>query len=125
MRFWSILIAAQVLWAQGTTPKSKPSEYPARVHMDAVTLAAGYLFHSLPTPKGTLVTNDYLVVEVAFYGPPFSRLQLSPDMFTLRLNGRGGFIPTQHPRMVAGSVKTSGGTAKGTVNEIQQSDSIY
>jgi hypothetical protein len=74
-----------------------------------------------------LTANDYLVVEVAFYGPPFGRVRLSPDMFYLRINGRGS-IPSQSPRMVVGSIRTQPGgqpTAKSTVRESEQQDSLY
>ncbi len=128
MRFIMVFIAAGVLSAQGTTPKSKATEYPVHAQLDSVTLAARYLVHSLPTSKEILITNDYLVVEAAFYGPPFSRLQLSPDMFNLRINGRGGLIPSQPARMVVGSIRTQSGgqpAAKSTVSERQQQDSLY
>jgi hypothetical protein len=128
MRFIMVFIAAGVLSAQGTTPKSKATEYPVHVQVDTVTLAARYLVHSLPTSKETLIANDYLVVEVAFYGPPFGRVQLSPDMFTLRINGRGALIPSLPPRMVVASIRTQPGgqpTAKSTVRESEQQDSLY
>jgi hypothetical protein len=70
-------------------------------------LAAEYMVHSLPTPQGNLIANDYLVVEVAFYGPSFSRLKMSPDNFTLRINGKG-ILTTEPPGMVAGSIKFPG-----------------
>jgi hypothetical protein len=76
--------------------------------MDQVTLAAEYLVHSLPTPKGTLIAPDYLVVEVAFYGPSFSRLKMSPDNFKLRINGKGDPLPSDAPGMVSESTKYPG-----------------
>ena len=86
MRFALLMSAITLLHAQGTPPKTKASDYPVHVQMDTVTLAGEYLVHSLPTPQGTLIANDYLVVEVAFFGPSFSRLKMSPDNFTLRIN---------------------------------------
>lgn len=104
MRFALLLSALTLLDAQGTAPKTKAADYPVRVQLDTVTLAAEYLVHSLPTPQGTLVANDYLVVEAAFFGPSFSRLRMSPDNFTLRINGKGT-LSTEPPGMVAGSIK--------------------
>jgi hypothetical protein len=108
MRFALLLAAAGIAVAQGTEPKTAPSDYPVHVQMEAVTMAAEYLVHSLPTTKGTLVANDYLVVEAAFFGPLYSRLKMSPDNFLLRINGRGEPLTTDAPGMVAQSIKFPG-----------------
>lgn len=108
MRFALLLSVVIPLRAQGTTPKSKAADYPVRVQMDQVTLAAEYLLHSLPTAKGTLIAPDYLVVEVAFYGPSFSRLKMSPDNFKLRINGKGDPLSSDAPGMVSQSIKFPG-----------------
>jgi hypothetical protein len=108
MRLALFLSVFTLLQAQGTPPKTKASDYPAHVQLGTVTLAAEYLVHSLPTPKGTLIAPDYLIVEVAFFGPSFSRLKMSPDNFTLRLNGKGQALSTEPPGMVAGSIKFPG-----------------
>jgi hypothetical protein len=105
MRFTPLFAAVALLRAQGTQPKPQAADYPVHVQMDAVTVAAEYLVRSLPTSKGTLVANDYLVVEVAFLGPPMGRLRMSPDNFTLRVNGHGTPLTAQLPGMVAGSIK--------------------
>jgi len=105
MRVAFFLSAAALLHAQGTPPRTKATDYPVHTQMGTVTLAAEYLVHSLPTPKGTLVATDYLVVEVAFFGPSFSRLKMSPDNFSLRINGKGEPLTTEPPGMVSGSIK--------------------
>ena len=107
MRFALLLAAATLAVAQGTPPKSASSGYPVHVQMESVTLAAEYLVHSLPTTTGTLVANDYLVVEAAFFGPPYGRLKMSPDNFLLRINGRGQ-LSAELPGMVAQSIKFPG-----------------
>ena len=115
-----ILATVTLLAAQGTQPKTAPTDYPVRVQMDTVTLAAEYLVHSLPTTQGTLVANDYLVVEVAFFGPLYSRLKMSPDNFALRINAKGDPLTTEAPGMVAQSIKFPGAhphvETTGTVN---------
>jgi len=108
MRFALVLSTAALLGAQGTTPKTGPADYPAQVQMDSVTLAAEYLVHSLPNAKATLIANDYLVVEAAFFGPLYSRLKMSPDNFSLRINGKGEPLTPELPGMVASSVKFPG-----------------
>jgi hypothetical protein len=119
MRLGILLSAATFLAAQSTQPKTSAADYPVHVQLDTVTLAAEYLVRSLPTPEGTLVTSDYLVVEAAFFGPSMSRLRMSPDDFTLRINGRGSPLVTQSAGMVAQSIKYPGEhpalTAAGSV----------
>lgn len=109
MRFALLLAAAYLALGQGTEPKTAPADYPVQVQMESVTLAAEYLVHSLPTPKGTLIANDYLVVEAAFFGPMYSRLKMSPDNFQLRINARGEPLTTDGPGMVSQSIKFPGG----------------
>jgi hypothetical protein len=115
-----VLATVTLLGAQGTPPKTAPTDYPVHVQVETVTLAAEYLVHSLPTTQGTLVANDYLVVEVAFFGPLYSRLKMSPDNFALRINGKGDPLTTEAPGMVSQSIKFPGAhphlETTGTVN---------
>jgi hypothetical protein len=108
MRFALFLIAVTSLRAQGSPLKTSPTDYPAHIQLDNVTLAAEYLVQSLPTSSGSLVAHDYLVVQAAFFGPAQSRLQISASQFSLRINGRGLPIPTELPGIVAGSINSFG-----------------
>ena len=108
MRFALLLSAAILLRAQGTPPKTSAADYTVHTQLGTVTIAAEYLVHSIPTAKGNLIAADYLVVDVAFFGPSFSRLKMSPDNFTLRINGRGDPLSTEAEGMVAQSVKNPG-----------------
>jgi hypothetical protein len=108
MRLALLLSAVTLLHAQGTPPKTKPADYPVHIELGTVTLAAEYLVHTVPTLKGNLVASDYLVVEAAFFGPSFSRLKMSPDDFTLRINGKGEPLATELPGMVARSIQYPG-----------------
>jgi hypothetical protein len=101
----SLLSTIALLHAQEAAPRTKPVDYPVRAQLDAVTIAAEYLVHSIPTPQGTLIARDYLVVEVAFFGPYNSRLRMSPDNFSLRINGHGTPLVTGLPGMVAQSIQ--------------------
>ena len=106
MRFALLLSAAILLRAQGTPPKTSAADYTVHTQLGTVTIAAEYLVHSIPTAKGNLIAADYLVVDVAFFGPSFSRLKMSPDNSgTLRINGRGDPLSTEAEGMVAQSVK--------------------
>ncbi len=125
MRLAPLLVSVS-LAAQGISPKPNAADYPAHVQMDTVTLGARFLVHSLPNPEAPLAANDYLVVEVAFYGPPLSRLLMSPDHFTLRINGRGTPLLAQLPGMVASSIKSpsSSDRQRITAVEVQREESI-
>jgi hypothetical protein len=72
----------------GVAPRAAPSDYQAQGKAGAVTIGAEFVRHSVPTPEGTLSTEDFVVVEVGLYGPPGARIQISLDDFSLRLNGK-------------------------------------
>jgi hypothetical protein len=106
IRIAALIFAAAVASAQGTKPKAEPSDYPAHIALDnGVTLAAEYLVHSIPTPTGSLVAEDYLVVEVAFFGPPKSKLDLNAGQFALRINNQKVALRTDSAGSVAASIK--------------------
>jgi hypothetical protein len=58
------------------------------VQAGAITIAADFPGHSIPTREGPLTSDDYVTVEVGFYGPADAKLVLSADDFTLRINGK-------------------------------------
>jgi hypothetical protein len=79
---------AQGSEAKGMPPRATPAEYLSHAEAGAVTIAAEFMGHAVPTPEATLSTDDYVVVEVGIFGPPEARLQLSSSEFTLRINGK-------------------------------------
>lgn len=103
----AILAIFAFAWAQaqGTETRANPTDYPAHIQLDTVTMAAEYLVHTIPHLKGNLIARDYLVVEVAFFGPLYSRLKMSAEQFTLRINGKGSPLSAELPGMVAQSIK--------------------
>ena len=47
-----------------------------------ITIAAEFSAHSVPVPQGVLSTEDYIVVEVGFFGNRPMRMPLSlPETF--------------------------------------------
>jgi len=74
--------------AQGLPPRVAPTEYQTQAQAGAVTIAADFVGHNVPTEQGPLTTEDYVVVEVGLYGPPGARIQISQDDFSLRINGK-------------------------------------
>jgi hypothetical protein len=104
MRFAPFFCAAVACVSGQPAARTKAVDYQVHIQMEAVSLGAEYLVQSLPTAKGTLDAKDYLVVEVGFFGPAMSRLKISSDHFSLRINGRAAPIVTQTPGMVADSI---------------------
>lgn len=120
-------IAALGLQAQSLTPREKAEDYPAHAALkDGFTLAADYLVHTLPVKNGAaLLAGDYLVIEIAAYGPKISKIDLSLGNFTLRVNGKTELTP-ESAGTVAASIKfpdwrtkphveLEGGTGNSTV----------
>jgi hypothetical protein len=107
---WSIgvPIAALCLCVHGqNTPSTgaQPADYQVHAQAGAVTVAAEFRGHSIPTLQGTLTTEDYTVIEVGLFGSPGARLTLSSGDFSLRINGKKTPLPSQPYGLVVGSVK--------------------
>ncbi len=91
--------------AKGLPARATPAEYQAHAQAGAITLAAEFTGHSINTPgAATLATEDYVVVEVALFGPPEANVTLSDANFSLRINGKKP-LPAQPYLMVFGSLK--------------------
>ena len=83
------------------------SAYPVHLAVGQRTLGADYLARSIPVPGGSLFTEDYLVIEVAFFGPKNDSLMLAASHFVVRVNGRKMPVLAQTPALVAGSLKNA------------------
>lgn len=57
-----------------------------------MTIAADFKGHNVPTEDAPYTSEDFVVVEVALFGP---RTKISMEDFSLRVNGKKGAIPTQ------------------------------
>jgi hypothetical protein len=90
---------------QGLPPRTAPTDYPVQAKLGKITLAADFAGHGVPTPDGPLNTEDYLVVEVAFFGPPGTRLPVSFNDFSLRINNRKNPMSGESYEHVGTSVK--------------------
>jgi len=97
--------AAQPTKAEGIPPRSAPTDYQTQTKLGDLTIAADFMGHSVPTPEATLSTDDYVVVEVAFFGPPDGKIKLSIDDFALRLNGKKKPLTSQPSELVFKSLK--------------------
>ena len=59
----------------------------------------------MPTPQAIYSTEDYIIVETGFFGPPDARLLLSPQDFSLRINGKKATLSNQHYELSFHSLK--------------------
>ncbi len=96
--------APQVREAASIPPRATPADYQAHAQAGAVTVAAEFAGHSIPTPEAILSTEDYVVVEVGIFGPPNARTRLSFEDFSLRINGKKP-VPAQPYGLVFNSLK--------------------
>jgi hypothetical protein len=97
--------AIQPTKAEGLPARSGPTDYQAQAKAGDTTIAAEFMGHSVPTPEATLSTDDYVVVEVAFFGPPGAKLKLSTDDFTLHVNGKKKPLASEPSEVVFKSLK--------------------
>ena len=89
----------------GLPPRLAPTDYQAHAQAGALTIAAEFLGHSIPMSPETLLTEDFVVVEAALFGPAETRLKLSQEDFSLRVNGKKTALPNQPFGMVFQSLK--------------------
>jgi hypothetical protein len=97
--------AAQASQTKGMPPRATPADYQAHTQAGAVTIAAEFSAHSAPVPQGVLSTDDYIVVEVGFFGPPEAHVTISAGDFSLRVNDKKSALPSQPYSMIFGSLK--------------------
>jgi hypothetical protein len=100
-----VLLTALCLFAQiaspqatemkGTPARAAPSDYQAQAHAGSITIAADFAGHTVPTLENNYATEDYIVVEVAFFGEPQARLKLSIEDFSLHINDKKAPLMSQ------------------------------
>jgi len=88
------------LLGQVAGPRPKVEDYPAHATLSKVELGAEYLLHSIPTERGFIPANDFLVVEVAVF-PRSGPVSISSGQFTLRVNGKKLLTPDSAGMIVA------------------------
>jgi hypothetical protein len=91
--------------AKGMPPRATPGDYQSQARAGAVTIAAEFTGHSLPTLDGPLTTEDYVAVEMAMFGPAGTRLQISAADFSLRVKGKKAPLPSQPYGLLLTSLK--------------------
>jgi hypothetical protein len=90
---------------RGIPPRATPEDYQFHAPAGTVTIAAEFTGHSLPTHQGPLITEDYVAVETALFGPVGTQLKISAQDFSLRVNGRRTPLPSQPYGVILTSLK--------------------
>ncbi len=91
--------------ARGLPPRATPAEYQAHVQAGAVTIAAEFTGHGVPTREQVLSNEEFVGVEVGFFGAADAHLQLSYQDFALRVNGKKVTLPAQQFGAVFKAIK--------------------
>jgi hypothetical protein len=125
------LFLAGILFAEGSFGRDIPlkegsSQYLAHADLEQhVSVGADFLGRYLPIPGNTVYSDEYLFVEVAFFGTKGTSTEFKPDQFWLVINGAS--LTPQPPGMVTlwnGALEMSprpqvvGGSAGGGTVEI-------
>jgi hypothetical protein len=90
---------------KGVPPRLTPADYQGHAKAGTVTVAAEFQAHAVPTPAATFNSEDYVCVEVAFFGPPDAHLKISIDDFSLRINDKKTALTSKPFGMVFSSLK--------------------
>jgi hypothetical protein len=97
--------AAKENLPRGMPARVAATEYQAHGQAGSVSIGAEFAGHSVPTPDHAFSTEDYIVVEAGFFGPPGAHLMLSRDDFSLRIAGRKTPLASEPYEIVLKSLK--------------------
>jgi hypothetical protein len=96
---------AQAKEGLGMPARAAASEYQAHAQAGSISIGAEFMGHSVPTPQAIFASDDYIVIETGFFGPPEARLKLSIDDFSIRINGKKNTLPNQHYELAFHSLR--------------------
>ena len=89
---------------QGLPVRASAADYQNQEKVGKITLAADFVGHSVPTMQGPLSSEDFVTVEVAFLGAPDSKVKISFEDFSVRINGKKSPIASQQYGLVMKSL---------------------
>jgi hypothetical protein len=97
---------AKLSEAKGMPPRVAPTDYQAQGKAGDVTIAADFTGHAVPVEEGSPYSSeDYVAVEAAFFGPPGTKLTISADQFSLRVNGKKSPLASEPVELVFRNLK--------------------
>lgn len=100
---FSAIALAQTAEPQPLPPRAAASEYLSQGKAGEFSIGAEFKGHVVPTPQGNLTNEDYVIVEVALFGPEGKPLKLAATDFTLKINNKT--LPAQPYGLVAKGLK--------------------
>jgi hypothetical protein len=92
------------VFAQGTSPKAKPEDYPVHARARSAGIGAEFMVHSFSGGEQTYLVKNYLVVEVALFPPNGKAVDVHSGNFMVRINGHKRELLPQSPSIVSTSV---------------------
>lgn len=98
-------LGAQSAAVKGLPPRPAPTDYQSVAKTGNVTLAAEFAGHGVPTADGVFANEEWVMVEVAVFGPKDTRLKLSYQDFSLKINGKKSALAAQPFEMSYHSLK--------------------
>jgi hypothetical protein len=90
---------------RGLPPRVSPTDYQSQAKVGPVTVGAEFTGHGVPTREGPLITENYVVVEVALFGSDGTKLRISAAEFSLRINGKKNSLTAVPYGMALASLK--------------------
>ena len=69
-------------------PRGSANDYQAHARVGSISIGAEFMRHSVPTPQSEFSTEEYVTVEVGFFGAPGDHTKLSVQDFSLKVNGK-------------------------------------
>ncbi|HLK21989.1 MAG TPA: hypothetical protein VKT81_23735 [Bryobacteraceae bacterium] len=91
--------------ALGMPPRTAATEYLTHTQVGQYLLGAEFMGHSVPTPQSTYSSEDFVIVEVGFFGQPGARLRIAANDFSLRINGKKSPLASQPYELAFHSLK--------------------
>ena len=107
MRWILLACSAALAFAEGTEPKKKATEYDVSAKADEVEIGAEFMVHSFSGEGQMFISENHLIVEVAFYPPKDGTVNVKTSDFTLRVNGKKPALSPLSPESFAAELKRS------------------
>lgn len=103
--FCAALTFAQNTETKGLPPRAAPADYQAQAKAGAVTFAADFAGHSVPTGENIYTTEDFVTVELGVFGAADAHAALSAGDFSIRINGKKAPVPSEGFALILKSLK--------------------
>src|ERR1035441_8876580 len=79
---------AQAKEALGMPARTAPTEYQAHGQAGSGSIRAEFMGDYVPPPQTIYISDEFVVIETGFFGPPDARHKLAVKNFSIRINGK-------------------------------------